>query len=111
MTQGPSSRAYVVRLWRGEVPLEITYWGWGFIFGAALRLSMLVGLLLTGRNVAVGVGVLIIYLAYVVFMIVAVWRSAGRYSGPRIWRDLARISIGIVLLMWLADRFLNWPAQ
>jgi hypothetical protein len=79
-------------LWYGEVPLWRTYWIYGVVFtqlvfglGGAL-LVVLVG----SRLVAV------VYLAClavaIVFILVSIWRSAGNYTGPRIWALLARIA-------------------
>jgi hypothetical protein len=73
------------------VPLFITYWGWGVLanvvwgvvgaFAAAARMPLLFMI------------VVFLNLAYAVFVSIAIWRSAGRYSGKRIWAELARISV------------------
>jgi hypothetical protein len=87
----PVPHGYVRRLWHGYVPLFITYWGWGVLgnvvwgvvgaFAAAARMPLLFMI------------VVFLNLAYAVFVSIAIWRSAGRYSGKRIWAELARISV------------------
>ena len=80
-------------LWYGEVPLWRTYWIYGvlvngLLFGVA---GSFVILLIGLRPVAV------MYLAFVfvatAFNLVSVWRSAGNYTGPRVWAILARIAV------------------
>jgi hypothetical protein len=98
------AHAYVARLWRGEVSLPITYWLWGFLGNALTRILIVIVLLATNASVALSIGLAVLYLAYCAFIIVAIWRSAGRYTGRRIWRDLARFSLALLLITWLADR-------
>jgi hypothetical protein len=50
-------------------------------------------------------------LVYYAFIMVAIWRSAGRYQGRRIWMTLARVSVilGVVftLLVLLNTGFID----
>ena len=49
--------------------------------------------LLSGEaSTALGTAVYFLPTPYNLFMVVAVWRSAGRYEGPDHWADLARIA-------------------
>ena len=100
------SEPYVVRLWRGQVSLPVTYWVWGFLGNALTRLLILVLILVSNRSIVLGFAILLFYLAYCVFIVVAIWRSAARYTGPRIWRDLARFSLVLLGIIWVVDRFL-----
>ena len=84
-------QSYVARLWRGEVSLATTYWMWGVLFGGLIRVVSFVLLIVTSANVAVAIGLIVLYLTYCVFIYVAIWRSSSLYGGPRIWRDLARL--------------------
>lgn len=88
----------IKRLWYGDYSLAKTYWGWGLLGGIAL------GFLLTIPAVVVGSITLIylvelIRLAFSVIMLVAIWRSARKYTGSRIWRFLAQLgAVGAVLV-------------
>jgi len=74
-------------LWRGEVPLAQSYWIWNviesvlfsIIFYLALGILPIVAFLLWFLQVG-----------YAVFISVAMWRSANRYTGRPLWATLAR---------------------
>ncbi len=98
------------RLWQGDVSLPWTYW----FYGAFISLLLLY-LLATIENaaaarewqprvwVAFAVAVDLSFLAYLGLVIVAIWRSAGRYGGPQAWAVLARATVVLgVMLMVLA---------
>ena len=97
----PSSNNPLIRLWRGEFSLPATYWLWGLfgnlVFWVAFELSK--G---ATSNVAVLLLLILLGLAYYVICIVGIWRSSGRYTGNKIWRDLARSMIVIGILRLLA---------
>lgn len=84
-------RGYFQRLWRGYVPLPITFWLWGTV--GHLLWNFLITIAAAHKAVTLmfflgGFG-----LAYYGFICVAIWRSAGRYRGRRLWSELARISL------------------
>lgn len=93
----------VARLWRGELPLNETFWTWAVIGGIAVNLvtsGLLLALIAADRPVAaliVGYGPSV---PYNILATVGVWRSAGRYTGDPRWAELARIVtlVGMVLL-------------
>ena len=103
----PKRQAYVVRLWRGEVSLPVTYWVWGVLCNGLARVLILMVLLLTNASLVLARTAAVLYLAYSVFIIVAIWRSSSRYAGPRIWKDLARLSLALLLIFRLVDRLLR----
>ncbi len=108
--------SFIDRLWRGKIGLALTYWA----FGIALPLALLAVFALLGVYFEwrggrppsgaaafplaemLVVGYFLCFIAALVFVAVAVWRSAGRYRGPWHWPVLARLSIpaGAVLLIW-----------
>jgi hypothetical protein len=95
----------LVSLWRGDVPLRLTYWVCGV-------LTNILWLALIAVAVAANVQALVLLLVtlklvYSVFVMVAIWRSAGRYAGNRIWADLARVSIALGLIRTVADLFVQ----
>ena len=95
--------SYIGRLWRGEIALWVTYWVWGVIG------SLLVALAITpmpiGIRFSMRLFLALLMLAYYVLIFVAVWRSAGRYPGRRIWAKLARGVLLMGLVQGLRDVF------
>jgi hypothetical protein len=84
------SNSYFMRHWRGELPLGQSFWQNGVIVGLVIMV-VLIGVredALFRWWIAVG---LIIDVPIIVWQLVGIWRSAGRYAGPRRWSILARI--------------------
>lgn len=83
----------IARLWRGDVPLAEAYWMWGVLFNLVLV------------AIATPAGTLVLILlpfliAYEIFILTAIWRSATRYRGPHLWATLAKVvvvSTGVIL--------------
>ncbi len=95
----PVSRGTLWRLWAGEVPLAQVFWSYTVVAGTTLNVvtSLLALALLAMNTPAVwAVCAFLLPIPYNVLMVVAVWRSADGYAGPRIWADLARIGV----LLW-----------
>jgi hypothetical protein len=78
----------LTRLWRGEFSLAVTYWGFAQCGGLLLAVPQL-GLRAMGLQ---GVSLFFegVALVYSGIVMVGIWRSASRYTGNRIWADLAR---------------------
>ena len=89
------SGPYLTRLWRGEVPLAETYWVWGVALGLLLFLLFR---LTYGTLLVIGLLLLLLTFGHVVLISVAIWRSAGRYTGPKIWGVLARVVVVLRIL-------------
>ncbi len=87
-------------LWAGELPLRQAFWqyavGYGLLINLVTSLAFL-ALLINDANIALVALAFALPIPYNFVMVVAVWRSADRYSGPKTWADLARI--GIVIWM------------
>ncbi len=78
------SNNYFVKLYRGEVPLVITYWVFYFIIGSIVYLMLpLLGIIVN------------------IFFMIAVWNSAGHYQGSSIWKTLARLMVilGVIAMV------------
>ena len=86
-----SAHRLLRRVWAGEVSLPVTFWLWGVVG----RMVAAVALLFALRQPALMLLAVLLNLAYYILIVIAIWRSAGRYTGPRIWSDLARL--GLVL--------------
>lgn len=83
-------------LWRGEIALPRVFWTYAVLYG------LLVNLASTGASMALfaadaptplALAVYFLPLPYNVLMVVAVWRSAGRFQGPQRWADVARVAV------------------
>lgn len=89
----------LLRLFRGEVSLYVTYWIYGSLVGVGL------GVVQTAIEanyydlVSTEVGSLAIagfywfVVGYTLFILVAIWRSAGKYDGRPVWATLARLAV------------------
>ena len=90
-----ATREWFGFLWRGNIPLAKTYWVYGFLTNLVLlALFALAMVLLPGPLLFLPPAA---YLAYHVIIMVAIWRSAGRYTGKRVWAEMARISVAASL--------------
>lgn len=84
-------------LWRGDVSLVKTYWIYGVLVSVVLGALLNVMI----RAQSVGFAFTLVWMAatvYGVFMAVAVWRSAGKYQGPKVWMVLARVMAVVSIL-------------
>ena len=92
----------VVRLWRGELTLQVAFWNWAVVGGLIINLpssALFLLLLLNDQLIAaliLGYG---LSLPYNILVFVGVWRSAEQYTGDQRWAELAKIAtaIGIVI--------------
>ena len=90
-------------LWAGEVSLPEAFWHYAVFYGLILNVVTTVLFLVVAAVTSTPWLLVPVYLLpapYNVLMIVAVWRSADRYQGPRQWADLARFGIlaGMLIL-------------
>ncbi len=81
-------------LWEGSFPLKETFWWYVVAYGFLLNFVtslLFFALLINEANAALGTLAFATPIPYNIFVVVAVWRSAGRYPGPKKWSDFARI--------------------
>lgn len=98
-------------LWRGEVALVRTYWIYGVL--ASIILFSIPSLILDelaiweSDDTTVLVGLLIYSLviapAYIIFISVAVWRSANNYIGSYWWAGLAKVVVVLGILSFVVE--------
>jgi len=90
----------IARLWRGNVSLFKTYWGFGVLGGILLNIAyflfvennyMRIASLRYGEYIFYAISILAVL--YSIFILIAIWRSAGKYTGRRLWSILARIAV------------------
>ena len=91
------------KVWRGDLPLQETFWNWAFAGGLIVNLLssvlflmlMMAGQLVLALIVGYGFSV-----PYNIIVTVGVWRAADRYDGERKWADMAKLATvaGMILL-------------
>jgi hypothetical protein len=84
------------RLWLGEVPLAETFWIWGV--GVRVAIFFITAVVSERGPLALTVVLFVVQLTFWAFILVAIWRSAARYRGNRVWADLARVAVGLGVL-------------
>jgi hypothetical protein len=95
------TRSHLATLWAGEAPLGEVFWNYDVAGGLLVNA---IGTILYLWALTAGASLLLIYLPravpipYNIFMLVADWRSAARYPGPRERAELARA----VIILWTA---------
>ena len=96
--RGPSVAGRVRALWKGALPLQRAFWDYAILGGFFVNLAASIGsmaLLVAGFPAVLPLAVHLAPLPYNVLVLVGVWRSAARYSGPPSWANLARGAIVI----------------
>lgn len=91
----------IKQLWIGEFPLGRAFWHYAVAYGLLLNLVTtlaFLAVLLNNANMVLVVLVFASPVPYNIFMVVAVWRSADRYRGPKKWAELARLGTVIWML-------------
>jgi hypothetical protein len=94
-----------VSLWRGDVPLRTTYWVCGVLTNVVWLILLALAAVI--NSLALLALVAVLHFLYSVLITVAIWRSAGRYRGKRIWGDLARVSVALGVIGSFANLFVR----
>ena len=92
---------FIARLWRGEHDLHDTFWRYTIVIGLAINLATSAGfmvLITTGLPVAAAIVGYGLSVPYNIFILIALWRSAGAYKGPQFTATFMRVT-GI---LWMA---------
>ncbi len=82
------------RLWSGELPLGTAFWWYAMVWGTAFNLAataLALALLAADLSAVLAVVLAALPIPYNLVALVAVWRSASTYQGPRLLADLARV--------------------
>lgn len=86
------------KFWNGDVRLVKAYW----IYGLLLPNGVFLLLWLSGLELVPGSATAILFgttiLAYLVFWGVGTWRSATKYTGPKVWAILTKIHLALPLV-------------
>jgi hypothetical protein len=86
----------VVALWKGEVPLGQAFWGYAVVYGTIINIvatAAAVAAVAAGLPDAVGIGLFLVPVPYILTAVVGVMRSANRYQGPPKWAGLAKMAV------------------
>lgn len=107
-TEPTRNRSFPVKLFRGDVRLSVTYWVFGvliggFFFAIVIEIAEhnyidIVRSKVGAIALQVGYWLMVVYS---IFVAVAIWRSAGKYTGNQAWAILARVAVvlgGVSLL-------------
>ena len=99
-------RGLVKDLWAGEVPLGEAFWRYAVVYGLFVNVAttgLFLILLVRDAGPALLTPAFMLPIPYNLFVIVAVWRSAARYQGPKSWADTARVAAAVWLLLLTAS--------
>lgn len=112
-SNGDSTRNvnFVLKLYRGDFSLPITYWLFGGIGGVLIRLVMEIyeynyAKITRSESIGFEVALLlffIIAIAYSLLMFIAIWRSAGKYKDSSLWSGLARFMVVLGVLAFIGE--------
>ena len=75
-----------LRVWRGQAPLGIVFWGYGV--GASSVIAVLYATVLISEELALQQVLNTLSLLYTIWILVAIWRSSSNTASY--WTDLAR---------------------
>ncbi|HEX9771309.1 MAG TPA: hypothetical protein VGA50_19205 [Kiloniellales bacterium] len=95
----------IIDLWKGAVPLRQAFWWYAVAYGLVVNLMTSLVFLALLVNDASPISLIVAFLSPVpfnLFVVVAVWRSADHYRGPKKWADLARVGTVIWLVILTA---------
>ena len=81
-------------LWRGNVPLVITYWGFGVV--GTLSIYGIASVIIEAfTNKFLALYLLAMMVFYQLFVSVSVWRSSKKYQGKNVYALLAQAAVFI----------------
>jgi len=100
-----SKSSFMARLFRGDVSLLITYWVFGFLVANVLFSLLLLAIDSNYLQIASSeygywylMVVYALIIGYTIFILVAIWRSANKYTGNPLWSGLAQVSVVLGVL-------------
>jgi hypothetical protein len=103
---------FFVRLFKGDISLPVTYWVFGVLIGGVGFWIVLEVIELNYATIATsssGIwltqGFYWFIIACSLYILIAIWRSAGKYSGKAVWAILARVAVVLGALS-LAGNFI-----
>ena len=97
-----SANSFFVKISSGDFGLAKTYW----LYWVPVLLAVN-ALMLIMPTTATLVIVAVAYTAYLIPVVIGVWRAANQYEGQKIWAILATISVvlGIIIIILMLIMF------
>lgn len=102
----------IKRLWKGEIPLWKTFWLYGVLLPVLVMILYPIPLKILVHFIFIYIAyifalTILMGLVYPVIIFVAIWRSAGKYEGDKIWAWLSKISVIFMVAIFLLIVFLS----
>jgi len=110
MEETGKTQNYFLRLFRGKISLPMTYWVWflfvTFVFGISLDFfGEQLGINPTSTQALILFGSSILVMCYIIFILIAVWRSATNHDGSRFWANVAKIVVVVNVIVVLNEMY------
>ena len=104
------SSNYFIRLFRGEIPLPMTYWVWFFFASLVILIASSfyfdsLPIELTSKQRYISLSIAIFSILYSIFILIAVWRSATNHDGSKFWANVAKIIVIINVINLSIDTY------
>jgi hypothetical protein len=100
-------------LWSGDIPLVKTFWLYYFVGGYLVAFPFYISRSGVIDNIIVVFLLLSwvpVWILYFVLVMVAVWRSANKYTGPPYWVTLAKGMVGVGVITSLVTMLVVFSA-
>lgn len=110
MEEVEKKQNYLLRLFRGKISLPMTYWVWflfvTFVLSVSLEFfSAQLGIDPTSTQAFILFGSSILVMCYIIFILIAVWRSATNHEGSRFWANVAKIVVVVNIIVVLNEMY------
>lgn len=101
---------YFIRLFKGEISLPMTYWVWFFFINFVILIASSfyfnnLPLELTSSQRYISIAIAIFSILYSIFILIAVWRSATKHDGSKLWANVAKIIVIFNLINLATDSY------
>jgi hypothetical protein len=100
-------KSYIIKLYKGDVPLYITFFFYTFL-GPSLFifLLMFISKQLSSPILShITVGILYLLMPYYIFMLIASWRSASKFTGNKYGGNIVKLIIILSILNIIKETF------
>ncbi len=97
-------------MYYGNVPLVYIFWIFGFFVllpmellhrGLSYGIQIFENLYITNLLLIIDYAILLIYIPLEILNIIAIWRSANKYTGRKIWRKITKTMIVISCIFYI----------
>jgi hypothetical protein len=88
----------ILALWRGHIPLSQAFWTYTLLLGTLINLlatGLMFAAMAAGVPAAAAILLHLMPLPYNILVLMAVWRSAGDFRGPRPLAAIAQLATAL----------------